>query len=89
MDLENENKTENWLNIVKEIQKAVEEGLLKCDEENEDSIIIYRNGSNTAPEGWYVENIYDIASELATNEGECAEFSISLDKARMKMKEEE
>ena len=54
----------NFWNTLKLLEKCIEEEVIQKDPERKDNIAIYREGGTEAPEGWYSENIFDVAQEL-------------------------
>ncbi|MEE5993966.1 MAG: hypothetical protein V3G42_12100 [Oscillospiraceae bacterium] len=49
-------------------RQLVEFGMLENDPENENRILVFRTASEETPEeGFYSENIFDLADELAKN----------------------
>lgn len=75
MDLECEIDKENkFIKIVNEIHEAIKKGVLKEDPNNKDNILVYRLAGNVDPEGWYSENILNVASELINDENNYKSF---------------
>lgn len=54
----------NFWNTLKLLEKCVEEDILNKDPERNDNILIYRREGEGHPEGWYSENIFEVAQEL-------------------------
>ena len=61
---ENDKDEFPFLKIVEEINDLVKKGLLQVDPRNKNNILVYREKGDKNPEGWYSENIFDVASEL-------------------------
>ena len=53
-----------FIECVNLLKECVDIGIIMTDKERPDNIIIYCEGTETNPEGWYSENIFDVASEL-------------------------
>ena len=47
--------------------QLIEKEFIKADSNNKDNILIYRKAGNNSPEGWYSENIFSVAQELAND----------------------
>ena len=71
-----------FLKIVDEIHEAIKEGFLQVDPNNKNNILVYREAGTKYPEGWYSENILEIASELAQDEQKYQNFIKALEEAR-------
>ena len=63
-----------FINIVEEIDEAISKGLLQRDPERDNNILVYRTDDKDNPEGWYSQNILDVASELFHNPKNYEEF---------------
>ena len=59
-----DSRIEDYLSIVYELKVAIEKGLLQLDPNDKNRILVYRNAGLSRPEGWYSENILDVAREL-------------------------
>lgn len=70
---------EKYISIVHSLKEALDEGLLRYDPCNKNRMLVYRNASETCSEGWYSENILEVAHELYMDEIEYAEFLSCLD----------
>lgn len=46
------------------IETLLDHGLLYPDPNDNNNIMVYRNEGNGSPEGWYRENIHNVAREL-------------------------
>lgn len=53
-----------FIECVNLLKECVDIGIIMADKERPDNIITYCEGTETNPEGWYSENIFDVASEL-------------------------
>lgn len=53
-----------FIECVNLLKECVDIGIIMTDKERPDNIIIYCEGTETNPEGWYSENILEVASEL-------------------------
>ena len=82
MDLEDEDEKNNFIQIVGEISKAIDDGFVQTDPNNQNNILIYRLAGKTEPEGWYSENILTVASELANNKDAYNSFKQELSNAK-------
>lgn len=56
------------------ITDAVQNNILHLDSNNEGHILVYRNRTETSPEGWYSHAILDVATELMNNRKNFYEF---------------
>lgn len=52
------------------IEHGIEIGALYKDPNNQNNIVVYRMADSENPEGWYSQNILNIASELSGNHRE-------------------
>ena len=59
-----DSRIEDYLSIVYKLKVAIEKGLLQLDPNDKNRILVYRNAGLSSPEGWYSENILDVAREL-------------------------
>ena len=46
------------------LEKLVETDMIQQDPQRKDNLIIYFSESDTQPEGWYSQNIFDVAESL-------------------------
>lgn len=46
------------------LEKLVENDMIQQDPQRTDNLIIYFSESDTQPEGWYSQNIYEVAEDL-------------------------
>lgn len=53
-----------FIDVMNMLKQCVDIDLLKMEGDN---MYVYRSGSNTSPEGWYLENIHNVTRELMTN----------------------
>ena len=77
------------LHIVNELNCAIDEGYIERDPSNKENIIVYRLASETSPEGWYSENLMNIASELLNDAEQYDEFKKALMEVRKEGKTNE
>ena len=57
------------LQMVRLLGDMTEKGILQRDPEKDSNILVYRKaGPNGSPEGWYSDNIFDVARELVKND---------------------
>lgn len=63
-----------FIKIVEELNHAIEKGILQRDPNQSNNILVYRARCESTPEGWYSENILNIASELYHDENNYASF---------------
>lgn len=54
----------NYFNCMRLLHECVKNNILRTNPNNGDHILIYREKGKTLPEGWYSENIFDVAREL-------------------------
>ena len=59
------------------LKQLVEKDILKFDFDNPDNIIVYREAGSKYKEGWYSENIYNVAQELL-NVGNSQQYLINI-----------
>ena len=74
-------KGEKYLRILRLIDKAIKDGILHVDPNNENNILVYRLAGPNTPEGWYSENVHTIARELLNNRQQFYEFCASIRRA--------
>lgn len=55
----------DFYNCIRVIDTLIKGNVLMKDPNRENSVLIYRAGSEKHPEGWYSENIHDAARELS------------------------
>ncbi len=58
----------NFFNCLRLLHECVKAGLIQLYPEDNNYILVYREAGEQAPEGWYAENIYDVAGELVHDE---------------------
>ena len=75
----------NCLHLLHECVKA---GLLQRSEKDENCILVYREAGTELPEGWYAENVYNVARELVNDEPALDYLLNELQKKGVEFKEE-
>lgn len=71
-------KTHSYFKIVNEITQAVKDGILKLNPEDRNSIFIYHYQGENSPEGWYSENILDVAHKLCDDPEKYRKFRYNM-----------
>lgn len=54
----------NFYNCLRLLSECIYREIIKRDPNNKNHILVYRNAGTINPEGWYSENVMDIAKEL-------------------------
>lgn len=57
-----------FIECVNLLKECAELGIIQSDENKPNNVITYRSASRETPEGWYSQNILDVASELFSDE---------------------
>lgn len=52
------------LHLLRTLEKSK---IIQVDPNNKDNLLIYRKAGDSFPEGWYSENIFNIAQDLVNN----------------------
>lgn len=71
--------TIEYLTILGELHEAIKEGYLHQDENNPNNILIYRKAGENSQEGWYSQNVFEVASELLDKEDSYQEFKKAIE----------
>ena len=66
----------DFLNCLSLLRELTRKQIIKKDENIRNNILVYRSGHENFPEGWYSENIVEVASELV-NDSEGVNYLIS------------
>lgn len=77
-----------FLKVIREIDEAIRNGFLQRDPKNENHIFIYRKKGDVNPEGWYSENILEVASELVNDKEGYESFKNELANVRKEIEQE-
>lgn len=64
------------------LNKAIEDGFLQRDPNNEQNILVYKREYQNNPEGWYSENLLEVAIGLVKNRKSFYELCGELQRAR-------
>lgn len=73
--------------VIKEIDEAINDGILNRDPDNFNNILVYCAQGTNSPAGWYSENIIRVASELVNDKEQYKEFHECIQNAREEAKE--
>lgn len=74
INLLNIDKTKEFLQCIAEIHDAINKGSLMLDPNNKNNILVWRSGDENLPNGYYSQNILDVASELLDDMNNYASF---------------
>lgn len=58
----------DFLSCLRLLHECVKTGLIQSSPKDSNCILVYREAGELFPEGWYAENIYDVAGELVHDE---------------------
>lgn len=81
--------TIDYLTILGEIHEALKEEYLHQDENNPNNILIYRKAGENCKEGWYSQNVFEVATELLDKEDSYKEFKNAIKNARAESTEDQ
>ena len=76
-----------YIDIVHELQDAIKYGYIILEPKNSNLMLVYRYAGAKNPEGWYSEDILDVAQELYNDPKNYKEFRMALDRAKNETKE--
>ena len=76
-----------YIDIVHELQDAIKDGYIMLEPKNSNRMLVYRYAGAKNPEGWYSEDILDVAQELYNDPKNYKEFRMALDRAKNETKE--
>lgn len=72
-----------YIDIVYDIHLALKQGIFQYDPHDQNRMMMYRSaGDSEHPEGWYSQNIMDVASELKYDLKQYQKFRKALDERR-------
>ena len=69
-----------YSHILNRVLHAIQIGVLQRDPKNSSHILVYRQASETSPEGWYSDNIIKVCMEMTFNLQNYHEFEKALSK---------
>lgn len=64
MTQESEKKVLTYYQCIQLLEKCVEHGVISKDPKNENNILVYRTSGVSVPEGWYSQNLMEVALDL-------------------------
>ena len=77
-----EGKRVRYIDIVEQIEAAIDQGMIHHDPDDKDSILVYRSKGTAAPEGWYSQNILDVASEMYHDQENYSSFLSAVEESK-------
>ena len=77
-----ERKRVKYIDIVEQFEKAIDQGMIQRDPDDKDSILVYRSEGTETPEGWYSQNILDVASEMYHDQENYSSFLSAVEESK-------
>ena len=77
-----EGKRVRYIDIVEQIEAAIDQGMIQRDPDDKDSILVYRSEGIETPEGWYSQNILDVASEMYHDQENYSSFLSAVEESK-------